>query len=698
MMMQLSVPATRLSIYSIAKFFLVIVSFAILGCGDRPVELPSSTVAYSLNNPTVQEIFDLQDRRSSKELMVFFNHPEATYRYITAMAFASIQDTSDAVIEALAEATNDQDPNVRLAAIYSLGQTYHIKATLPLVKAFKNDLATANNEHNALVLEGIGKCAPKEYLDFLIKPKKYTTKDTLLLDGQAKGVYRFALRGITTEAATKLMVEYATDMSFPVNVRRTASHYLGRAKGIDLTDYKTKIQTAISEGKDNFAKMALVLAAPKIEDTDTTVFKSLNKAYKLSNDYRLKINIMRAMSGYEYPQTRTLMLNALKDPNENVKMAAAEYFFKNGDRKDVDIYYEFGNDSTNTDWRFTTTMLGAALANVSYTRSAFRKQINEQLIALYQNAKDDYQKALTLRMLSGFANNYKMLIEEAQKADNPAIIRTTAIEGLTDIRANPRLPAIFGEYYGGVSFLIQKAFKEAILSEDAGVISAATQALRKPEFKYNVYFRYDYDFLKMAQKKLKLPKETEAYYDLQRTINFFEGKDVAPDYKIEKPGYNHLINWNELKKINQNSTATIQTAKGDIVLTMYHTFSPGALAMFLKMANSDYYKGKTFHRVVRNFVAQGGCPRGDGYGSLDFSMRSELGLLRYDDEGYVGLASAGKDTEGVQFFITHSPTPHLDGRYTIFAKVIEGMEIVHQLQVGDKIEDIIIDFNEKNVQ
>ena len=91
-------------------------------------------------------------------------------------------------------------------------------------------------------------------------------------------------------------------------------------------------------------------------------------------------------------------------------------------------------------------------------------------------------------------------------------------------------------------------------------------------------------------------------------------------------------------------------------------------------------------------MIQGGCTRGDGYGSLDYSIRSELSPWHYDDGGFVGMASAGKDTEGTQFFITHSPTPHLDGRYTIFAKVVtkESMDVVFKIQPGDKIESVVI--------
>jgi cyclophilin family peptidyl-prolyl cis-trans isomerase len=112
------------------------------------------------------------------------------------------------------------------------------------------------------------------------------------------------------------------------------------------------------------------------------------------------------------------------------------------------------------------------------------------------------------------------------------------------------------------------------------------------------------------------------------------------------------------------------------------------VANFLELIESGYYTGKNFHRVVPNFVIQGGCNRGDGYGTLEYTIRSELPYLHYDREGMVGMASAGNHTESQQFFITHSPTPHLDGNYTLFARVVSGMDVVHQTRLGDIIEEV----------
>ncbi|HHB78518.1 MAG TPA: peptidylprolyl isomerase [Saprospiraceae bacterium] len=129
----------------------------------------------------------------------------------------------------------------------------------------------------------------------------------------------------------------------------------------------------------------------------------------------------------------------------------------------------------------------------------------------------------------------------------------------------------------------------------------------------------------------------------------------------------------------------MSTSRGDIEIMLFAEDSPGTVANFIKEARRKYYNNKTFHRVVPAFVIQGGCPRGDGYGSLGYTLRSEFFPYNYDDAGFVGMASAGNHTEGVQFFITHTATPHLDGNYTIFGKVIKGMDVVHKVGVGDQI-------------
>jgi cyclophilin family peptidyl-prolyl cis-trans isomerase len=105
------------------------------------------------------------------------------------------------------------------------------------------------------------------------------------------------------------------------------------------------------------------------------------------------------------------------------------------------------------------------------------------------------------------------------------------------------------------------------------------------------------------------------------------------------------------------------------------------------LASKGYFNGVTFHRVVPNFVAQGGDPRGDGEGGPGYSIRCEMTRRPYR-RGTVGMALSGKDTGGSQFFFTHAPQPHLDGRYTAFGEVVSGLDVVDALLEGDIIREV----------
>jgi cyclophilin family peptidyl-prolyl cis-trans isomerase len=107
------------------------------------------------------------------------------------------------------------------------------------------------------------------------------------------------------------------------------------------------------------------------------------------------------------------------------------------------------------------------------------------------------------------------------------------------------------------------------------------------------------------------------------------------------------------------------------------------------LARAGYYRDVRFHRVVPNFVAQDGDPRGDGNGGPGYAIRDELNVQRYS-RGAVGMALSGPDTGGSQYFLTLSAQPHLDARYTIFARVVEGFAVMDVLVQGDRIHDIVV--------
>ena len=135
--------------------------------------------------------------------------------------------------------------------------------------------------------------------------------------------------------------------------------------------------------------------------------------------------------------------------------------------------------------------------------------------------------------------------------------------------------------------------------------------------------------------------------------------------------------------------AFIQTKLGRIEIHLDVVESPLTSRNFMSLARRGYFDGLTFHRVVPGFVVQGGDPRGDGDGGPGYTLRCEVGERSYG-RGVVGMALSGKDTGGSQFFITHVPTPHLDGGYTVFGRVASGMDVVDRIRPGDVIESVEI--------
>jgi cyclophilin family peptidyl-prolyl cis-trans isomerase/HEAT repeat protein len=133
-----------------------------------------------------------------------------------------------------------------------------------------------------------------------------------------------------------------------------------------------------------------------------------------------------------------------------------------------------------------------------------------------------------------------------------------------------------------------------------------------------------------------------------------------------------------------NPTAVIATEKGDVRVELLVREAPMNVDNFVQLARKGYFNGIVFHRVVPNFVVQGGDPRGDGNGGPGYQIRCEINEMPYE-RGAVGMALSGKDTGGSQFFFTHAPQPHLDGGYTVFGRVTGGMDVVDRLTRGDKI-------------
>jgi cyclophilin family peptidyl-prolyl cis-trans isomerase len=478
------------------------------------------------------------------------------------------------------------------------------------------------------------------------------------------------------------MISFLSNPGYPGSVKMIAANYLARGQNLQLDSLAAPLIIAFNQTSDPRVKMALAIALGKTKDPDA--LSVLSTKFRENIDYRIKCNIIKAFGNFEYAKIRPFILEALYDDNIHIANSAAQFLLTRGLGADAEQYWRIARDTT-LNWQVQTTLFRAANKHLPYYMEATKGRINQALRNRFQKVSNPYEKAAALMALSEFGWNYRFIKDQGFASSNP-IVRTAGAEAMAFIANNPRFERFFGLGHRRVKRDLSGYFVEAIKSGDPALVTIAAEVIGKPELDYKAVIDST-AFLDKALAKLSLPKEIEAYNKLQQAIDYFKGR---PKRENKTPDYNHPIDWLVLETLEEGTKAIVQTKKGNFELEFLPEKAPGSVANFLLLAKNGFFDGKAFHRIVPNFVAQTGGTRGDGWGSLDYSIRTEVPMMYYDQEGYVGMASAGKDTEGTQWFITHSPTPHLDGKYTIFAKVIKGMETVHKITIGDKIEKVII--------
>ncbi len=189
----------------------------------------------------------------------------------------------------------------------------------------------------------------------------------------------------------------------------------------------------------------------------------------------------------------------------------------------------------------------------------------------------------------------------------------------------------------------------------------------------NLAERIDRDFYELMIEKTK----SSELYSIRKFIASKTGNNKIGFKELDK--FEDI--WSYAFKYKQ---ATIKTSKGDVIIQFYSDIAPISVANFCMLAKQNFYNGIAFHRVVPGFVIQAGDPTATGWGGPGYDIVSEFSDTDFKI-GYVGMASAGKDTEGSQFFIMQGSHPHLDSRYTLFGKVIDGMDVVYNINEDDLI-------------
>lgn len=636
----------------------------------------------SLKDQQLRSILNLQNELKLDSVAVLFENKNSFIRANAAKALGSMKIPGSAF--RLKSLLKDESLLVRKNAAFSMGQIGGVSSESELLAAFirKDSTVNLNNEFNAAVLESIGKVGGEDNLKNIATVSTYSIEDDQLLLGQARSIYQYALRDIYDKAGSDKMLELLTDINVNEKARLYAANYFYRAKTIDIEPYKFQLLKSLQSDSSVDVQMACAAALGKTKNPE--VGKALTELLDTDIDHRVKSNIIRALSNYDYRQLINPMIKLLNDPKVQIAELAANYIYQSGNARDIKLYRE--QTANNYPWEVKSSLYKAILRHIPNryvnTRSIISTEINE----LY-DATNVFGKAAYIKAMGEDVLNYKSIISLYDDSMNP-VLKTAIVEALQISMSSPKWNYAYNtpgkrRFAKGeiVAFLseVSKAGDTGQLAVIGQLMSDKTLNLRS--------LNLDFSFLENAIVDLELPKELETYNFLVNAINYV--KDTTMQ-EITSTNPN-AIKWKLLTEISDSTSATIRTSRGVIVMMLKPSAAPSTVSNFIHLAQENFYDGKVFHRVVPNFVIQGGCTRGDGYGSLNYTIQTEISPdLRYESEGMVGMASAGKHTESSQFFITHSPALHLNGNYTIFAEVIEGMDVVNSIRVGDRINDVII--------
>lgn len=644
-----------------------------------PQEKKLEGVRVDLNDPVSQQIYNHQNARNTDSLLHYLSSEDPSYRYLAARAFGSFPSISDTVFNRLSSMLFEEDELIRTAAAYTLGQSGTPRAADTLTRAF--DGSGTYRVFNNAVLAAVGKTGSAPSQQLISEISTYRTTDTLLSEGQALSLYYFAGRKLQSPAGDEKMLKLVLDRSAPDELRRPAAWYLQR--------YKVALDTVAEEGLREILRtelnpdvlMGVVRTLGREARPASRV--ALLRALRAQPDWRVRTEILRALSAFDYTSVREPVVETLRDKHPLVRRTAAEFLRDNGQDADATFYRQLARDSLSPDVRYV--LYAAAHRHLPLYFADYRGFLNYDLQQAFTNTKDPYQQAEILTALAEYPWNYRNIYELYQGATHPAV-RSAAAEALHTISNREDFVEFFKKSTRRVRYDLSQYFREMIYSLEVGPAYSAAKALEDRVEDYQLFYP-EIDWISTALLGFKLPRDIEAYRAVDAARAALAGEETPAPFVAEAPA--RPIDW-KLLGTDGSKEVTIRTAGGRIVLRLWPDVAPATVSSFLELVKAGYYDGKVFHRVVPNFVAQGGGPLGDGFGAEDFSIRTETPGVRWDRPGLIGMASAGKDTEGVQFFITHRATPHLDGGYTIFGAITSGQEVLDGLTVGSVIESITL--------
>ncbi len=658
----------------------------------------------------IEIILRIQDRRTVHDgkLIALLSDDQPAVRRRAYLAFASIQDTT--ALPMLIRGLIDPEPGVQEAAAVAIGQT-GVLLSVPHRAELEHDLIW-NRLHMTQVpdrlIEEIGKFGTVDGLkDLVIRignayPRRYE-------GGMIMGIARFAIRGIIDPGAVRyLLVSAKTDEPVPWE----ALYALQRIGDDPESRAEMEYLVQLRNDRDPLVRLNLAVLLGKLRDV-RVARDPLIRLASSDDDWRVRVSALRSLALYPLaadPQALDIFRRAFFDGNMHIVLAAIAAL-RSSDLTPADtsgaarelldeLVAVAANDGNAFPWQHQAE---AAATLASLLRSTAFPHL------VYSSWPNAHLQADVLRALGATGVEESAMPLLAALDDDRAIVRCGALDGLatlarlrTDDRALRRtirsmLPGLCSS--GDVAVIATAAgmMADSIFADPKSTpdLLRLVPGLRGPdnieallevisalgELGDNQAVPQLIDLLQESER----PVATEAAAALRRLT----GTDYSARISQREPLYTDF-DFAYLRALPETIRVVISTARGDITAELYKDLAPFTIMSMLKLSSQrGFFRGLTFHRVVPNFVIQGGCPRGDGWGGPGYTLRSEFSTVRFRT-GTIGIASAGKDTEGSQFFITHSPQPHLDGRYTIIGNVIDGQHVVDALERDDRLFDFRI--------
>ncbi len=674
---------------------------------------PTVALAQSIPPSLHARILQLEDERNlnGDELAKLLKHASSKVRERAALAIGRIGERRKEVIDALMDVLEkDTNEQVRAMAAFALGEIEDVRAVPPLLSAALTwRWPAAPDQVQARIIEALGKIAsaPGNAEVLSEQERKNVVSNAMLKIGLADDLATLDGKLMTSIAITALM-----RLRSPSSI----STLTGQLKSKDA-DIRAQAANALSRIRQPIAS-AVPALLEALNDSDHNVRANAARALGASKDARAVEPLIKLL-GDKSEQVQVTSIRALALLNDKRATTPLIDFAE----KMLDRYFkeEEGIGTKET----LIAEIAAALGSLRDTKAipllrqfrSFRGigAFPEVEIAIaHISEKEFYERGQLYRehwkALAALAQGLGEL--DTEEAKEMLLLVAGEVSGRNLSKANPEILRALAKRKPNT---LQKLLKGSLLDED--IIARATAANLLVGFQDTE----TYDALAEALKESANDQANDAKLAILTAISKYKSEKAVesiklslndPDHLVRRraiellkqlgagdfsdrvgivqTGHNKLFYQRVVARMNRKVTATIHTDVGTtITMELFPQDAPITVDSFITLARKGYFNNLTFHRVVPNFVIQGGDPRGDGEGGPGYQIRCEVNTRPYE-RGSLGMALSGKDTGGSQFFITHSPQPHLDGGYTVFGQVTKGMEVVDQIVRGVVIRRIEI--------